>query len=181
MTNLPHYYKKGNSMDKTKVTKDLENKTLIVERTFDAPKEKLWRAYADKEWFEKWWGPEGWETTTTEFNFTPGGRIQYVMKCVDKNQGEWFGQEAGGIMEIESIDEPHKFTAKDFFADADGKVNNEMPTQKFIVELVEDGGKTKLISRSVTETVEQLEAVLKMGMVEGFTSQLNRLEKLLAE
>ena len=40
-------------MDKTKVTKDLENKTLTIERTFDAPKEKLWRAYTDKEWFKK--------------------------------------------------------------------------------------------------------------------------------
>ena len=81
-------------MSQTKVTKDLENKTLIIERTFDAPAQKLWRAYADKEWFEQWWGPEGWQTTTKEFTFAPGGRIHYAMKCVDENQGEWFGQES---------------------------------------------------------------------------------------
>jgi uncharacterized protein YndB with AHSA1/START domain len=166
-------------MDKVKVTKDLENNTLIIERTFDAPKEKLWRAYADKEWFEKWWGPEGWETTTKEFDFKTGGKIHYGMKCVDKHQGEFFGQESWGLMHLDSVEEPDRFLATDFFSDADGEINKEMPSQKFQVELVEDGGKTTLRSLSITESPEQLEQLLKMGMVEGFASQLNKLETLL--
>jgi uncharacterized protein YndB with AHSA1/START domain len=168
-------------MEQVKVTKDLENKTLIIERTFDAPKEKLWRAYADKEWFEKWWGPEGWQTTVKEFDFIPGGKIHYGMKCVDENQGEWFGQESWGLMQLEAIDEPNSFAAKDQFSDADGVINEQMPTQRFEVEFVEEGGKTRLISRSITDTVEKLEELVKMGMVEGFSSQLNKLEQLLAE
>jgi len=56
-----------------KVTKDLERNTLVIERSFDAPIEKLWRAYSDKDWFTRWWGPEGWETTVKEFAFAPGG------------------------------------------------------------------------------------------------------------
>lgn len=126
-------------MDTTKVTKDLENKALIIERVFDTPKEKLWKVYADKDWFEKWWRPEGWETTAKVFEFTPGGTIHYGMKCVDENQGEWFGQ-----------------------------------------ELVEEEGRTRLTSRSICNTVEDLEQLVKMGMVEGFSSQLNKLEGLLA-
>ncbi len=39
-------------MGKTQVTKDLDNRTLIIEQTFDAPKEALWRAYADRAQFE---------------------------------------------------------------------------------------------------------------------------------
>lgn len=167
-------------MDKTKVTKDLENKTLTIERTFNAPQEKVWRAYADKEWFEKWWGPEGWETTVKEFNFTPGGRVHFVMKCVDKNQGEFFGQEAWAFMEFESIDKPHKFVAKDYFSNPEGTIAEGMPQQTFEVELIAEGDKTRLVSRSFTETADQLEEMLKMGMVEGFSSQLNRLEALLA-
>jgi uncharacterized protein YndB with AHSA1/START domain len=168
-------------MEQVKVTKDLENKTLIIERTFDAPKEKLWRAYADKEWFEKWWGPEGWQTTVKEFDFVPGGKIHYGMKCVDENQGEWFGQESWGLMQLESIDEPNSFATKDSFSDADGNINDQMPTQRFEVEFVEENGKTRLISRSITDSVEKLEELVKMGMVEGFSSQLNKLERLLAE
>lgn len=167
-------------MDKVKVTKDLDNKTLTIERTFDAPKEKLWRAYADKDWFEKWWGPEGWETTVKEFDFKPGGRVHYVMECVDKDQGEWFGQKAWSFMEIETMDEPNSFEAQDYFSNPEGTIEEKMPSQKFIVEFVEENGKTRLISRSVTETAEQLEELVKMGMVEGFSSQLNRLEELVA-
>jgi len=168
-------------MDKVTVTKDLENKTLIIERAFDAPKENLWRAYADKEWFERWWGPEGWETTVKAFEFKPGGSIHYCMKCVDENQGEWFGQESWGLMRLETVEEPDRFTALDYFSDADGAVNNQMPAQKFMVEIVEEGSQTRLVTRSVTETAEQLEELIKMGMTEGFASQLNKLEKLLAD
>lgn len=167
-------------MDKMKVTKDIENKTLVIERTFDAPKAKLWGAYSNKELFEAWWGPEGWQTTTKEFDFKPGGRIHYCMKCVDKNQGEWFGKESWGLMVIENIDEPNGFSATDYFSDESGTPNAEMPTQKFIVEFVEEEGKTRLVTKSVSESVEKLEEVIKMGMIEGFGSQLNRLEKLVA-
>lgn len=167
-------------MDEVKVTKDLENKTLTIERVFDAPKEKLWRAYADKDWFEKWWGPEGWETTAKEFDFTPGGKLHYGMKCVDKNQGEWFGQESWGLMTFESIDEPNKITAVDQFSNPEGTVDATMPTQKFTIELVDEGGKTRMINTSIAESAEQLEQVIKMGMIEGYSSQLNKLEALLA-
>jgi uncharacterized protein YndB with AHSA1/START domain len=167
-------------MDKTKVTKDLETKTLTIERTFDAPKDKVWRAYADKDWFERWWGPEGWETTVKEFDFRPGGRVHYCMKCVDENQGEWFGQESWGLMMLEAISEPNSISAQDRFSNAEGTVEESMPRQRFEIELVDDGGKTRLVTRSIAESAEQLEELVKMGMVEGFSSQLNRLELLLA-
>ncbi len=168
-------------MAEVKVSKDLESKTLTIECVVNAPKEKVWRAYSDKEWFEKWWGPEGWDTTAKEHDFRPGGRIHYGMKCVDESQGEWFGQESWGIMEIESIDELNAFSAKDYFSDSEGVINTEMPTQRFEVELVDEGGKTRLVNRSILDSAEQLEQLLKMGMVEGFSSQLNKLEELLAE
>ncbi len=164
----------------TTVTKDLENKTLTLKRSFDASKEKVWQAYANQEMFEQWWGPEGWETTTKEFDFTPGGHIHYGMKCVDKNQGEWFGKESWGIMKIESVDAPNTFTAHDSFCSPDGTVDESMPTQKFVVELVEEDGKTLVINQSFTKSAEELENLLKMGMAEGFDSQLNKLEKLLS-
>ncbi len=168
-------------MDNVTVTKDLENKTLTIERTFNASRERLWRAYADKEWFERWWGPEGWETTVKEFDFVQGGKIHYGMKCVDENQGEWFGKEAWGIMILENIDEPNSFSAQDHFCSSDGVISTEMPAQKFTVEFMEEGGQTRLITRSVTETSEALEELVNMGMIEGFGSQLDKLERLLAD
>lgn len=165
----------------TKVTKDLENKTLTIERAFDGPIDKVWRAYADKEWFEKWWGPEGWETTVKEFDFTPGGRVHYDMKCVDEKQGEWFGQSSWGLMVIETVDAPRSFSYTDYFSDENGSQNHEMPSLKITNEFTEKDGKTTLISRSVADSADQIEQLLKMGMVEGFTSQFSKLDQLLAE
>lgn len=167
-------------MAELKVTKDLENKTLTLEREFDGPIDKVWQAYADKETFEKWWGPEGWETTTKEFDFAPGGRVHYDMKCVDENQGEWFGKSSWGIMVIEAVDEPNSFTYKDYFSDENGTLNQDMPTLTITNRFVEADGKTTLISTSLADSAEQIEELLKMGMVEGFTSQLTKLDQLLA-
>ncbi len=166
-------------MAEVKVTKDLDNKTLVIEYLADGPKEKVWRAYTDKEWFEKWWGPEGWQTTTKEFDFREGGRIHYDMHCVDKNQGEWFDQHSWGLMEVQNIDEGNSFVYKDSFSDETGTVNQEMPSMVVTNEFTEENGKTRIVSRSVADSVEQIEELIKMGIEEGYSSQLNRLELLL--
>jgi len=167
-------------MAEVTINKDLDTKTLTIEFVANGPKEKVWKAYADKDMFEKWWGPEGWETTTTEFNFAPGGRVHYGMKCVDENQGEWFGQISWGLMEIEDIQEGTSFTYRDYFSDEAGAKNTEMPALKVVNEFFEEDGKTKIVSTSYADSAEQIEELLKMGMAEGFTSQLNKLEALLS-
>lgn len=163
------------------VTKDLENKSLVVEFEVTAPKEKVWQAYTDKDMFEKWWGPEGWETTVKEFNLTPGGRVHYGMKCVDENQGDWFGQTSWGVMEIVSVSTPDSFTYKDYFSDEEGKVDTSLPVLTITNEYTEADGKTKVVSRSLADSAEQIEELIKMGMIEGFKSQLTKLDVLLAE
>lgn len=170
-------------MDKVALTKDLENKKFTVVRTFDAPKSKVWRAYSDKGWFAKWWGPEGWQTTLKDFNFAPGGRVHYCMKCVDPNQGEFFGQESWGIMDFTEVNEAdYGFTYKDYFADAEGNIQDGMPAITMYVDLVEeDERKTKVVVRCQAESAEDIEKLIAMGMVEGYSSSTNKLERLLAE
>jgi len=167
-------------MEKTKVSKDLEAKTLTIERTFDAPKQKVWQAYADKDLFAQWWGPEGWQTTVKDFNFAPGGRNLYCMECVDKNQGDFYGQQSWGLMEFQTIDEPDSFTYQDFFADAEGNKQQGMPSLTITVSLVDRDGKTALVSRAQADSAEAIEKLVAMGMVEGVSSTYDRLEQLLA-
>jgi uncharacterized protein YndB with AHSA1/START domain len=164
------------------VTKDLENKKLIVEREFEGPQDKVWSAYADKDMFEKWWGPEGWETTTKEFNFTAGGNVHYGMKCVDKNQGDWYGQTSWGVMAIQEVDAPNSFTYIDYFSDEEANLDEKMPALRVTNQFIDLGsGRSKLVSTSYADTADQIEQLLQMGMIEGFTSQLNKLDEILAE
>lgn len=168
-------------MAQVEIKKDLENKTLVIEYVADGPKDKVWRAYTNKEQFEKWWGPEGFETTTKEFNFVPGGRVHYGMECVDENQPEWFGKTSWGLMEIQSIDEWDSFVYKDFFSDEEGNKNTDLPALTITNEFTEEGGKTRIVSSALAEKAEQIEELIKMGMIEGFSSQLNRLDALLKD
>lgn len=167
-------------MDKTKVTKDFETNTLTVERTFDAPRDRVWDAYANADKFVQWWGPEGWETTVKELNLEPGGRNHYCMKCVDENQGEWFNKESWGLMVFENVEKPASFTYKDYFSDAEGTINKELPTMTITMDFNEEDGKTTIVSRGVVESKEQLEQLVNMGMIEGLTSTMDKLEAFLA-
>jgi uncharacterized protein YndB with AHSA1/START domain len=163
-------------MDKTKVMKDFENKTLIVERTFNAPRDRVWGAYANADQFAKWWGPKGFETTVKEFEFKPGGKNHYGMKCVDERQAEWFGQTSWGMMVFEDVDKPNSFVYKDYFTDEAGTINEDLPAMTITMDFIEEDGKTKLVSRGVVGSKEELEKLVNMGMIEGLTSTLDKLE-----
>lgn len=164
-------------MSDTKVHQN--GKTLTIERSFSGTIDQLWKFYAEKEWFEKWWGPEGWETTTKDYDFREGGKIHYDMHCVDKNQGEWYDQHSWGVMFIEKIDNPNSFEYTDAFTDETGEPNKDMPSLKTVVKLAEGEGMTTMTIEATGETTEQVEELLKMGMVEGFSSQMNKLDTLL--
>lgn len=165
-------------MSEVNVIKDLENKKLVIEYVANGSKSKVWQAYSDKDMFEKWWGPEGWETGTKEFEFNPGGKVHYGMKCTDPAQGDWFGQTSWGVMEILDVQPEDNFTYMDYFSDEDGDLNKEMPALKVTNVFIEVNGTTKIVCTSFADSAEQIEELIKMGMVEGFTSQLNKLNEL---
>lgn len=162
-------------MEKTNITKNRETRELIMDRVFDAPRDAVWGAWSDPEKLAKWWGPRGWETTIKEFKFEPGGTWHYGMKCVDENQGEWYGKESWGKANFEEIDEPNSFTYTDYFSDADGNINPEMPGLVIKVSFTEEDGKTRVVSSSVFETVEDYDKVIAMGVEQGAAETWDRL------
>ncbi len=55
-----------------------EGGDLVFERTFDAPRERVWKAFMDPEIVPRWWGPHGTTTTVDEMDVRPGGKWRYV-------------------------------------------------------------------------------------------------------
>lgn len=49
-----------------------EKTEYVLERTFDAPREMVWRAWTDPELLSRWYGP-GIETIIHDFDLQPGG------------------------------------------------------------------------------------------------------------
>lgn len=150
-----------------------------MERTFHTSQDKLWKAHAQKELFEQWFAPKGWEVTATKFIFEDGGENIYVMKCVDKAQGEWYGQSSAGKMVFKNINPQSSFGYTDYFTDLQGNINESMPASDSLVELQElDGGVTLLRVKTTYKSESELKQVLEMGMKEGYAATLDKLEKL---
>ncbi len=63
---------------------------VSVTRTFDAPPEQVWQAWADPAQVAQWWGPEGFETPldSVVVELRPGGRFHLLM--VDTRTGNEF-------------------------------------------------------------------------------------------
>ncbi len=54
--------------------------TLRIQRTFAAPREKVFKAWTDPQALKQWWGPEGYATPSAEVDLRPGGRYRLGMK-----------------------------------------------------------------------------------------------------
>lgn len=66
-----------------------QKKTLTIERTYDAPVEDLWELWTTKEGMEAWWGPEGFRIEVKALELKVGGRLDYDMIAVGKEQIEF--------------------------------------------------------------------------------------------
>ncbi|MFB5089102.1 SRPBCC domain-containing protein [Psychrobacillus sp. PGGUH221] len=170
-------------MSENKSTNELttftEGKVLVMERIFNAPRSLVFEAFSDSERLESWWGPKGWKTINRQFEFKPEGVWHYCMTCEDENQGDFYGQESRGMAIYHEIVAPEKIVYTDMFADDKGNAIAGMPELLVTMIFTEDGDKTKLITRSEFATLENLQQVLDMGVVQGTSSQYERLDDLL--
>jgi uncharacterized protein YndB with AHSA1/START domain len=48
---------------------------LRLERTLDAPRNLVWRAWTDPEHIRRWWAPRPYETPECEIELRPGGKF----------------------------------------------------------------------------------------------------------
>jgi uncharacterized protein YndB with AHSA1/START domain len=160
----------------------IENeKVLVMERVFEAPCELLFEMYKMPAHLRHWWGPRGWELPVCTVDFRPGGAWFYCMKCVDRNQGQYYGTQSCGKAVYREIAEPGKLRYTDYFTDEAGNIDEAMPSNEVLVEFIDQGGRTKLVSRSEPASAQALQSLLDTGMLQGFTETWDRLEEYLRE
>jgi uncharacterized protein YndB with AHSA1/START domain len=161
----------------TLVTRIENDRVLILEREFNAPRDLVFTMFKEPEHLKHWWGPTGWELPVCNLDFRPGGVWHYCMKCVDPNQGQFYGMESWGKGIYQDISEPETIIYTDYFSDAEGNINPNMPSTEITLEFVELGDKTILINRGEYVSAEALKTVMDMGMLQGITETWNRLEE----
>ena len=151
---------------------DRKANTITVKREFAAKRQLVWDCYTRSELLDRWFAPKPLTTKTKSMDFREGGHWHYAMIMPDGTE-YWSRQDYVSIQPIEH------YSAKDGFTDETGELNPELPQSDLDVTFKE------LADRSLVETVvtyaslNDLEKVIEMGIREGLTSTLERLDELL--
>ncbi|HEX2194721.1 MAG TPA: SRPBCC family protein [Candidatus Limnocylindria bacterium] len=147
-----------------------EGTDLVYERTFDAPRDLVWRALTERDLIERWWGRAGSSTTVEEWDLRPGGRWRYVTRDRDGNDYTFYGE----ILEVE----PPSKIKWTFMFDVEGLGPQGGPETMTLEEM---DGRTQMRAVSHFPSSEAIDAALATGMSEGAVETWDRLEALLAE
>ena len=146
---------------------NLNNRTVTIQRTFNAPIQLVWEAWTQPEHIAQWWSPKGMETKIVEHEFKVGGKWRYSMPMPN-------GQEfiADGvyteIVEFEKI-----------FSSANFKPMTEGVEIQSLFE--ENGDKTNFTFNVIHPTEEYKIQQEKMGILNGWGSVFERLDALVAK
>ena len=68
---------------KNNIDLDQDPRSIIGSRDFDAPRDLVFAAFTDPKHLAQWWGPNGFTTTTSVFDFRAGGEWRFVMHGPD--------------------------------------------------------------------------------------------------
>lgn len=158
--------------------------SFAISRTFDAPRDLVWRAWTDPERLGHWWGPKGFGTEIVAFDLRPGGEFHYAMVPAE-------GQKTHGKFSYREISAPGKLVFTNGFANEAGEYVRapfgfDWPLEILTtVTLEEQGGQTVLTLSGVPvdPTNEERKQFTEMhdSMAQGFAGTFERLEELLAK
>lgn len=141
---------------------------IRISREFDAPRESVFEAWTEPDIIGRWWGPDGFTTTTHHMDFREGGAWDFIMHGPDGTDYNNF------IRYIEIVD-PEKLVY-------DHGRNSDLPADFRVWVTFKDlGDKTQLSMRMVFPEKEARDEAVKFGAIEGGEQTLNRLAKHLGE
>ncbi len=158
----------------TSIQSDPKSLTLTAAGDYAVPIERLWSAWADARQLERFWGPPQWPATFTRHDMKQGGRSAYFMTGPD-------GQTSHGYWEFQHVDAPNRFEVLDGFAHPDGTPNTELPHTRMSVELHATDAGSRFVATSTFASIEAMERLLSMGMLDGLSAALAQLDEVLAE
>lgn len=162
------------SMDNpTDIQADLEQLTMTVQRVFSAPPDAVFKAWTEQERLSQWWGPKDWTVPFCTVDLRPGGVWHYCMQSPDGGIKSW------GKAVYNEVVPGQRLVYTDSFSDEAGNTTPGMPVMTIEVDFLDEGGKTRVVSRTRFAGKEEIESLLKMGMEEGLRQTWDRLEEYL--
>jgi uncharacterized protein YndB with AHSA1/START domain len=144
-----------------------EEPVIRFRRFFNAPRDRVWRAWTEPELLAQWLGPRYLTMRDCEMDLRPGGAWRFVHVAPD-------GTEHGFHGEFTEVDAPRRL-ARTFVYDPWPEDSLE---EWFELEEV-DGG-TLLVGGSTHASVASRDKHVESGMEGGMNESMERLDELLA-
>jgi uncharacterized protein YndB with AHSA1/START domain len=147
--------------------------TVVIDRTFDAPRDLVWKVFTEPERIKQWWGPETYDCPEAIVDLRVGGAYRFAMRGPD-GATNWTG---GVYREVVPMT---RFVVTQQFVDADGNavspatlgLPGDWPDQGLLTVTFEaaQGCKTKVTIRDEDTPIEMAE-----GATAGWNESLDKL------
>jgi uncharacterized protein YndB with AHSA1/START domain len=153
---------------------DMAAKKIHMVREFNAPVEKVWKAFTEPDLLEKWIAPKPWTAVTRTMDFTVGGIWLYAMVSPE-------GQKHWVYTQFTAIENGKAFSSTGMFCDADGNPAPDRPKSyrdnKFSTI---EGNRTRFESVIAFEDESTIKWFVEGGFKEGTIMGFENLDQLLA-
>ena len=140
---------------------------IDIERTLDAPRALVFRAYTEPELLKQWLGPSKYEMIVERWEVRDGGRYRYIHRAADGTEFAFHGVFHGEPT-------PEGMTQTFEFELWPGHVALDS------VRFEEVDGRTIVRMHSTYQSVEARDGMAEGGMATGVAEGFRRLDELLA-
>jgi uncharacterized protein YndB with AHSA1/START domain len=158
-------------------------KEFTISRTFNAPRELMFKVWTEPEHLVHWWGPKGFRVSVNKLDLRPGGIFHYGMKTPD-------GHQMWGRFVYKEIIPPEKLVFIVSFSDEEAGITTHPMSQSWPKEVLstvlftEEAGKTTLTMTGipVNASHEEIKTFTDgfASMQQGWAGTMGQLEDYLA-
>ena len=145
------------------------DREIVISRVIDGPRDLVFEAFTEVRHLSRWWGPNGFTTTTRAFEFRVGGEWVFVMHGPDgTDYQEWISWT--------------EITPPERIALLHGEFRGDSNAFESVITFAPDGAATRIEMRTLFPTRElRDEAVEKYHAIEGGQQTLSNLAAYVAE
>ncbi len=152
---------------------------ILIDRSFDAPPDKVWRFWTSAAGLQAWWGPVGFASRVLSLDVRPGGGFDIVMTAIAPEQVAYLRQhgiplESHARGTYTAVDAPHRLAWRSSVDFVPGVAPYEVASSMDLRAL--DDGRTAMTFRSD----RMHDAMWTRNAERGWAQQLDRLGGMLA-
>jgi uncharacterized protein YndB with AHSA1/START domain len=153
----------------TTITAEPGKQEIVITREFDAPRDLVFKAWMDPKLIPQWWGPRSLSTEVDKMDVRPGGQWRFINRDAKGNEYAFHGV-YHEILAPERVIDTFEF---------EGLPENGHVTLETLKLEELPGGRTRLTTQSVFQSVADRDGALQSGMAEGIDDTYDRLAELL--